>query len=77
VLGNLARNIIAGAIAFTAGVVLIKRRHRYSEETVRVQNRLFRTSYGGREIKHNAASAIVVGICFIVLGLFFWIARPF
>jgi hypothetical protein len=77
VLGHLPKNIVAGAIAFTAGVVLIKRRHRYSAETVRFQNRFFRTSYGSREIRHNVASAIVVGIGFIVLALFFWIAQPF
>jgi hypothetical protein len=77
VLKHAVLSVFWGGASTVAGIFLIIRRKKYSEETVKFQNRYFRRSYGRSEVKHNETAAVVVGLSFIAIGIAFWITHLF
>jgi uncharacterized iron-regulated membrane protein len=65
-------NLLLGVVSVVAGVVLIARRKQFAAATVRQQNKIWRTNYGPRQVRHNERAAVVVGLFSFALALMFW-----
>jgi hypothetical protein len=65
-------NFLFGAVSVAFGLYLITRRKQFAARTVREQNRIWRTKYGPRQIRHNERAAVVLGAFAFVLALTIW-----
>jgi hypothetical protein len=65
-------NVVLGVVAAAAGLILIVWRRGLAAQTVREQNRFWRTRYGPAEVAFNQRVLILIGVFSIALALSFW-----
>ncbi len=60
---------LGGGLAIMVGVALIRFRKSFSRAVIEMQNAIWRTHMGEREVALNEVLAVIVGIGFLVAGL--------